>query len=523
MNGESSARSRRAALLAWSISGLIVAVVATTIALVYLNRASIHDLDQGSAIYIVLPIGFTFVGGLVASRLPSNPLGWVFLAISLANAIPGAAIQFTLFHFATQPGAPFSPWIPWFGSLIDSLVYPAGLAPLALLLIPNGRFLSPRWRLVAWAGALLTFFFVVTTMTDPSLILGQGSVHVANPTGVAAMATISRGLVGNGLFLVGLGFLALAGASVVMRLRRATGDERLQLRWVAYAVAFSVLAEVPATIIGIIFLTPAAASVVTTIVAIAGFGVAMPASFGVAMLRYRLYDLDLLLNRTVVYGAVAVVLLAVFGVAEIVAQRAVESLFHQRSELVTAAIGLGAGIAFAPMRRTVRPIVDRVLPARARLTLLFTDIVGSTQAIVDLGDERWRELLDRYRVAVRRELTRFRGREVNTAGDAFFATFDRPTAAVQCARAIGAAVNALGLKVRTGLHVGDVEMRGEQVSGLAVHAAARVMAEAGEDQILVSSDLAEILGGGVPLRDAGRHALKGVPGEWQLFAVHSPG
>jgi len=175
------------------------------------------------------------------------------------------------------------------------------------------------------------------------------------------------------------------------------------------------------------------------------------------------------------------------------------------------------------MRRWIRPIVDRFLPARARLTLLFTDIVGSTQAIVDLGDERWRALLDRYRVAVRHELSRFRGREVNTAGDAFFATFDRPVAAVSCARAIGTAVNALGLHVRTGLHVGDVEMRGEQVSGLAVHAAARVMAEGGEDQILVSGDLAEVLGDEVPLDDAGRHALKGVPGEWQLFAVHSPG
>ena len=510
--------SRRAAILAWSLAGLILVVVATTAVLVFLNRDSIHNIDEANLIEIVLPIGFAFVGGLVASRLPANPLGWVFLAISLCNAIPGTTIQYTRYAFATHPGAPFTAWIPWFGNLTDSFVYPAGLATLALLLIPNGRFLSDRWRLVAWAGTVLTAALVVTTMLDPELISSQGPVRIANPTGVAGIATISQGPVGYGLFLGGLGILALAGAAVVIRLRRSTGDERLQLRWVAYAVAFSVLSNVVLTLIALFFL-PASAGIVVTIATILGFGVAMPASFAVAMLRYRLYDLDLLLNRTVVYGAVAVVLLAVFGIADVVAQRAVESVFHQRSELVTAGLGLGAGIAFGPMRRRIRPFVDRFLPARARLTLLFADIVGSTQAIVDLGDERWRDLLDRFRATVRQELSRHHGREVNTAGDAFFAAFDRPTAGVRCAEAIRDSVRGLGLRVRTGLHVGDVEMRGEQVSGLAVHAAARVMGEAGDDQILVSSDLAEMLNNGVLLTDAGRHALKGVPGEWHLFAV----
>ena len=509
---------RRAAILAWPLTGLILAVVATTAVLVFLNRASIRNIDEANLIEIVLPIGFAFVGGLVASRLPTNPLGWVFLAISLCNAIPGATIQYTRYANLTQPGAPFSPWIPWIGNLTDSLVYPAGLATLALLLIPNGRFLSDRWRLVAWAGALLTAALLVTTMLDPELLSSQGPVSIANPTGVAAMKSISEGPVGYGLFLGGLAILALAGASVIVRLRRSTGDERLQLRWVAYAVAFSVLSNVILTLIALFFL-PASAGIVVTIATIIGFGIAMPASFAVAMLRYRLYDLDLLLNRTVVYGAVAVVLLVIFGIADVVAQRGVESVFHQRSELVTAGLGLGAGIAFGPMRRRIRPLVDRFLPARARLTLLFADIVGSTQAIVDLGDERWRDLLDRFRATVRQELSRHRGREVNTAGDAFFAAFDRPVAAVRCAAAIRDSVRGLGLQVRTGLHIGDVEMRGEQVSGLAVHAAARVMGEAGDDQILVSSDLADVLSDGVPLTDAGRHALKGVPGEWHLFAV----
>ena len=124
----------------------------------------------------------------------------------------------------------------------------------------------------------------------------------------------------------------------------------------------------------------------------------------------------------------------------------------------------------------------------------------------------------RYRAAVRSELARFGGHEVNTAGDAFFATFDRPLAAVQGAQAVRAA-RRLGLEIRTGLHLGEVEMRGEEVSGLAVHNAARVMAAASGGEILVSDSVRDALAPEhLGLRDRGRQALKGVPGEWQLWA-----
>jgi class 3 adenylate cyclase len=253
----------------------------------------------------------------------------------------------------------------------------------------------------------------------------------------------------------------------------------------------------------------------------------LPASFGVAILRYRLYDLDLLANRTVVYGLVTVILALAFGAADLVGQRLLETLVGQHSDLLSGALGVAAALTFGPVRQRIRPVVDRFLPARGRLTMLFTDIVGSTQTIVEVGDERWREILDGYRSTVRTSLSRFRGREEDTAGDAFFATFDHPGAAMACAREIRGAVKGLGLTLRTGLHVGQVEMRGEKVSGLTVHAAARIMAEAGGDQILVSEDLAEALRDGmpgalpdgIPFVDAGRHTLKGVPGEWQLFAL----
>jgi class 3 adenylate cyclase len=505
--------------LAWGLCVLTLAVAAAALVLVVVNLASIADIEQANIIEIVLPIGFAVLGGLVASRQPRAVHGWVFLAISFCNALPGLAAQYTRYALVTAPGAPFTPWIPWLGNLTDSLVYPAGLAVIAMLLIPNGRLLSPRWRYVAWVGVALTALLTTTNMLDPQLIHFANVPEIANPTGVEGMQAIGSGIPGLILFLGGLLILLVAGSSVVLKLRRSRGEERLQLRWIAYAAALSILANLVATIFTLLFLPQDTGAVLVTVLTVLGFGMALPASFAVAILRYRLYDLDLLLNRTALYGAVTVVLAAAFFAANVVAQRSVASVFHRSSDLVAAALGVGAGIAFGPMRRAARPVVDRLLPARSRLTLLFTDIVESTQAIVDLGDEQWRDTLFRYRSMVRRELGRNRGREVNTAGDAFFAMFDRPIDGVRCALAMRDGVRELGLRVRTGLHCGEVETRGEQASGLAVHAAARVMGQAQESQVLVSADMAEALGGAFHLRDAGLRELRGVPGQWQLYEV----
>jgi len=511
--------TRSTARLAWGICFGTLAIVAAAIGLGIVNFPAIHDIDEANAIEIVLPIGFAILGGLVASREPGNALGWLFLATAFCNGLPGLTAQYTRFALVTEPGAPFSPWIPWIGYLTSSLVYPAGLALAAILRIPTGHLLSRRWLWVQWAGIALTAALVLMTMLDPKAIFFPGVGDQQNPTGVPAMEAINQGAGGAAAFLVGIGVLALGGWSLVLRFMRAAGEERLQMRWIVYAAVFSIAANLAVTIYALFFLQERTAGLVVTFVTILGFGVALPVSFGFAILRYRLYDLDLFLNRTIVYGAVTGVLLVAIGVVDVLAQRAMVAWFNQTSDLLPLALGLAAGLAFRPMRRAMQPLVDRILPARARLTLLFTDIVESTQAIVDLGDERWREVLGRYRAMVRHELGRHRGREVNTAGDAFFAVFDRPGNGVECAVAMRDGVKELGLSVRTGLHCGEVEMRGEQVTGLAVHAAARVMAEAGADQVILSRDLADELKGELALRDAGTHALRGVPGEWQLFEV----
>lgn len=162
-------------------------------------------------------------------------------------------------------------------------------------------------------------------------------------------------------------------------------------------------------------------------------------------------------------------------------------------------------------------------PERVLSTVLFTDIVGSTEMAASLGDRRWRDLLDEHNAAVRRELERFRGREVDVAGDGFLATFDGPARAIRCAAAIGEAVGTLGLRIRAGLHTGEVELSGADVRGIAVHIAARVMALSGPRAILVSSTVKDlVVGSGIEFEDRGTHELKGVPGEWRLFAVAGP-
>jgi pimeloyl-ACP methyl ester carboxylesterase len=163
-----------------------------------------------------------------------------------------------------------------------------------------------------------------------------------------------------------------------------------------------------------------------------------------------------------------------------------------------------------------RPIETECILA----TVLFTDIVDSTQRAAELGDRQWRDLLERHHSLVRGELGHFRGQEVDTAGDGFFATFDGPARGIRCACAIRDAVPSLGIAIRAGLHTGECEVMEDKVSGIAVHIGARAMKEADPGEVLVSSTVKDLVAGsGLQFNDRGKHALKGIPGEWRLFLV----
>ena len=182
---------------------------------------------------------------------------------------------------------------------------------------------------------------------------------------------------------------------------------------------------------------------------------------------------------------------------------------------------------FADVDKVVSEVEEFVTGARSAVadervlaTLLFTDIVGSTEQAATMGDRRWHEVIENYYGLVRRCIERFRGHEVSTEGDGFIARFEGPARAVSCARAIREGVQGLGVEIRAGVHTGEIELRGDEVTGLAVHIGARVVALAGSGEVLVSRTVKDlVVGSGIEFSDRGTHELKGVPDTWQLYAV----
>jgi pimeloyl-ACP methyl ester carboxylesterase len=183
----------------------------------------------------------------------------------------------------------------------------------------------------------------------------------------------------------------------------------------------------------------------------------------------------------------------------------------------------------APVERELRAFlaavsadagIDATEPESVLATVLFTDIVGSTAKAAELGDRGWRELLEQHHALIRSELVRFRGREVDTAGDGFFAAFDGPARAIRCGRAVTEAVQELGIEIRAGLHTGECEVVNGKIGGIAVHIGARVAAEARPGEVLVSQTVRDLVAGsGLAFEERGVAELKGVPGEWRLFAL----
>jgi class 3 adenylate cyclase len=389
-------------------------------------------------------------------------------------------------------------WAPW--SLAVILLANAFSMPWAYV-FPDGRWV-PRWAIV-----LAAIWFAWSVGRTFGTSLDQTKL---GPPAIALNALL----------------ISSAIASQVYRYwRQSDAVQRQQLKWVllgaliflaAYLVVIPLRALAPAIAHSpgdFLFRTATSAFLSLSLIAI-------PIALGIAIFRQGLFNINLIINRALAYGALMAILALGFVAISWTADQLLKATTGQRSNLVLLAAVVPMAVAFVPVRARALRIADRFVADRTVITLLFLDLVGSTERLYAVGDESWRKLLDRFRVAVRRSLKRYGGREINTAGDGFFITFAAPGRALRCARTIMETLRDLDLEVRIGAHIGEVHVDGHDVTGAAVHIAARVMSMAGPGEVLVSQPLRDVVAGSdIELADRGIHRLKGVPGEFQLYAA----
>jgi len=352
---------RRADILAWGAAGFAYLISGSAIALAIMNGSALRNIDlAGAFVQAVVPtLAIGLVGGLIASRRPHNPIGWLLLFGAIGTAFQGLAGQYVVHTMVVDRGAlPGVAWVAWLGSTLSSPVYPGAVA-LILLLFPNGRLPSPRWRPVVWLDVALAVANNAVGFVDPAPLQSPGAPNVPNPLVLAHVTGLEMGPVGYVIFLADLVVVLTAAASILVRLRRATGVEREQVPWVAYALGTTVLASITFTVIGLI--VPALQiNIVGNVIVTLGFGIGFPAAIGVAMLRHHLFDIDIVISRTLVYGALAAFITAVYvgiavGIGTLIGGGGKPNL--GLSIFATAIVALG----FQPVRERVQKVANRLV------------------------------------------------------------------------------------------------------------------------------------------------------------------
>lgn len=303
----------------------------------------------------LLFVSFATVGALVASRWPKNAIGWIFCWLGLSFSLGSASEEYALYALVTEagslPGAEGMVWITaWFGGPIVFALF-----ALVFLLFPNGRLPSRRWRPVVWL-QLVAIVCLVAFAFEPGPLGNLGLVRVSNPFGLQGAA----GLLGT-LSLVGL-FMTLAvavagGISLVLRFRRASGVERQQIKWFAFSGVVFCFVFAAGPFLWSLPRSPATAWI-WPVLFLAGAST-IPVSVGIAILRYRLYDIDLIINRTLVYGSLTALLATVYVGCVVLLQGVLRTLTGQESQLAVVASTLAIAALFGPLRRRVQGLVDR--------------------------------------------------------------------------------------------------------------------------------------------------------------------
>jgi hypothetical protein len=343
--------SRRAAsYLAWSLCTLCVALAMASLILGLLNgRTLVEIFIAWSITFATLIVSFSVIGALIASHRPENPIGWIFLAVGCCYGLLSAGDEYAIYALLTNPGAlALGAEASWLGQWI----WAPGLGLILVflpLLFPDGHPPSPRWRPVGWLGGLSIVLAVVSSTIvlwperGPALVTGDESPsHVLDV--VLLFAAVPM------LFVAGLG----AVNSLLVRFRRARGDERQQIKWFASAAALTLIWIIvfgQSTLRGL----PEAMVALSSLLVIPS----IPIATGVAILRYRLYDIDVIINRTLVYGSLTVILVGLYFGGIVVLQRVFVLLTGERSTLAVVTSTLLIAALFNPLRRRIQGFIDR--------------------------------------------------------------------------------------------------------------------------------------------------------------------
>jgi hypothetical protein len=338
--------------LVWSVAAVSLAGFVVAWVLAGHNRDLLHvTANTGPDRFLV---AYPVVGAVLASRRRSNPIGWFLLGMGLVAAARGLAGEYALDTLAGTARPAAGVWAAWFTGWSLTVVFPTGLLLFALLLFPDGRPLTARWSMLGWLAAGLGLLYLLITWLDPGAIAANGLPSVPNPTGVRGLIHIPRQVaLGQGIWILGFGCLLLAAASVVVRYTRSSGEERLQLKWFAYAVGVNlVLLAVTTPLAGA---GSKAWQAAFSLAVVAGIGLALPLAIGVAVLKYRLYAIDRIISRSVSYAVVTGLVVGVYlGCVALLTD-----VLPVRGSVGVAVAVLVAAALFNPLRRRVQAVVDR--------------------------------------------------------------------------------------------------------------------------------------------------------------------
>jgi hypothetical protein len=345
--------SRTTAWLAWSLCALSLALTALSLLLLALNfshpDAYVYEFWDGDTL---VALSFSIIGAIIASRLPANPLGWLFCAVATMSAVDHFSAEYAIYALVAQPGSlPAGEALAWLTSWVWILY--VGCIALSLLLFPNGRLLSSGWRWLAWLTVLVTIAGALWVALSPGVVGNLGSIR--NPLGIEGLPDGYKPVQ---TILLALLFVA-AVSTLMLRLRRARGIERQQIKWPAFtavvAAGGTVLEVSISETVGSQLLEWA--GFVISSVAIVGF----PISIGIAIVRYRLYEIDTLINRTLVYGSLTVMLgLVYFG--GVTATQAIFRTFtgqEEQPQLAIVVSTLVIAALFTPLRHRIQAFIDR--------------------------------------------------------------------------------------------------------------------------------------------------------------------